>query len=145
MSVSDILKVKNQEVYTCRKECPVMDCIRLMNQKRIGAIVVTDQSLRVEGIVTERDVLHMIDVNNGTPGDTTVADIMTPKAKLITTRKDVTIEKVMETMTDNRIRHMPVVEDGRLIGIISIGDAVKWSQEKALVENESMKNYITGV
>ncbi len=145
MQIKDILRQKKKAVYTCRKDWNVMECVRLMNKEKVGALVVVDQTMQVEGIVTERDILHMIDVNNGVPGDTKVADIMTQKTKLITTTTDMPIEEVMEKMTNRRIRHMPVMENNKLIGIVSIGDVVKLMLDWALVENKSMKDYIGGV
>ena len=145
MSVSVMLRDKGQELQTCKKELPVMDAIRLMNQKKIGALVVVDDLGQVEGIVTERDVLHIVDNHKGLPAYITVADIMTSRERLIIAGKNQSVEEIMETMTEKRIRHMPVIEEDRLIGIISIGDVVKFELKKVLVENESMKSYISGM
>ena len=122
-----------------------MDAIRLMNQKKIGALVVVDDLGQVEGIVTERDILRIVDNYKGLPAYITVADIMTSRERLIIAGKNQSVEEIMETMTEKRIRHMPVVEENRLIGIISIGDVVKFELKKVLVENESMKSYISGM
>lgn len=144
MNVDAMLRDKKQKVLTCNKEVPLFDCIRLMNQNKIGAIVVTDESGSISGIITERDVLGTVDKHQGVPTSLTVEEIMTPKRRLITAKKNQTVEEVMQLMTNNRIRHMPVIEDDKLIGIISIGDVVKTELEKVILENKSMKNYIAG-
>ena len=144
MKVSILMESKDNQVFTTVADCPVLECIQKMNQKRVGALVVISQNDSVEGIVTERDVLRAIGDNSGSFPQLSVKDIMTKKEKLLTATKDEPIEEVMEVMTNSRIRHLPVVEEGKLMGIISIGDVVKAKMETALMENESMRNYIAG-
>lgn len=145
MSVETILGKKDQGVLTCSERSPLLECVRLMNEKKIGALIATDKDGGVTGIITERDILHLIDEKWGMLGEVMVADIMTPWDELITTTADESVEKIMELMTDNHIRHLPVMDNDTPIGMISIGDVVKYQLEKAMVENESMKHYIGGV
>lgn len=145
MSIKKILGHKGQDVKTCTGKCKVTECIAAMNQNKIGALVVMDESKEIAGIVTERDVLKAVDNNTGSVENMVVPDIMTGKNSLIVIDVNEPVEKAMELMTNKKIRHIPVTENGNLTGIISIGDIVKFQLEKALVENESLKNYITGV
>jgi CBS domain-containing protein len=145
MSVAQMIKSKNQETYTCGKEWTVLKCIHLMNEKNVGALLVTDEAMQLEGIITERDILHLIGDRNSFPVDAIVGDIMTGKDSLVVTDMETAVEKVMETMTAKRIRHMPIIDQDMLVGIVSIGDAVKYMLDMALIENESVRNYITGM
>ena len=145
MSIKTILTKKNSEVTTCRKECTVLQCIQKMNEKKIGAVIVVNENGKLNGIITERDVLHTVDKQRGMPGELTVSDIMTMKEQLVTTHPDESIESVMGIMTEKRIRHLPVIEKDDIVGVISIGDVVKALLDSAILENESMKNYISGV
>jgi CBS domain-containing protein len=145
MNVATIIKEKNQETYTCKKEWPVLKCVHLMNEKKIGALVVTGDIQQVEGIITERDVLRLVGECNCIPDDSTVGDVMTSKETLVVARKEDSVERIMDLMTTNRVRHIPIVENGKLAGIVSIGDAVKCMLDMALFENNSIKSYISGM
>jgi len=144
MTVSSLLKNKESQLFTTTKDTLVGDCITLMNQKKIGALVVVAQAGTLDGIITERDILRALSGNKGSIENLLVSEVMTPREKLITTDSKNSVANIMDVMTKNRIRHLPVMDDGKLIGIVSIGDVVKNRLEQTLVENESMKNYITG-
>ncbi|MBN1758756.1 MAG: CBS domain-containing protein [Chitinispirillaceae bacterium] len=145
MSIETILNGKPAELTTCRKECTVLQCIQKMNEKKIGAVIVIDEKGKTDGIITERDVLRFVDSKQGVPVSVTVSEIMTPRERLVSADRTESIETLMNTMTQKRIRHIPIIENDELIGVISIGDVVKALLEKALLENQSMKNYISGV
>jgi CBS domain-containing protein len=144
MSVAQILKNKTQETYTCGKEWTVLKCIHLMNEKMVGSLLVTDEAMQIEGIITERDVLHLIEEHNCIPDGAVVGDIMTGKDSLVVADTETPVEKVMEMMTSHHIRHVPVVDHDILVGIVSIRDAVKYMLDMALFESESVRHCITG-
>ena len=145
MSLKRILEQKGRDVKTCTGQCKVTDCAAAMNQSNIGAMVIIDDNNDISGIVTERDVLKAVETHNGSVENIFVPDVMTGKNELVIVDINEPVEKVMDLMTNKRIRHIPVTENGDLAGIISIGDVVKTLLEKVLAENESMKNYISGV
>ena len=142
MRVSILMENKDGVVFTTGSDCPVLECVQKMNDRRVGALVIIAENDSVEGIIT--DILRAIGQYKEAFNELTVRDIMTRKDKLLTATRDDSIENIMEVMTNNRIRHLPVVEGGKLMGIISIGDVVKSQLETALMENESMRNYIAG-
>lgn len=145
MSIESILSAKSADLTTCRKECTVLECIKKMNEKKIGAVIVVEGGGKADGIITERDILRFVGSKNGMPDSVTVSEIMTPVERLISADRTESIETLMNTMTEKRIRHIPIIENDILIGVISIGDVVKALLDRALVENQSMKNYIAGV
>lgn len=145
MSLKRILEQKGRDVKTCTGQCKVTDCAAAMNKSNIGAMVIIDDNKNIAGIVSERDVLKAVDTYNGSVENVFVPEVMTGKNELVIVDIDEPVEKVMDLMTNKRIRHIPVTENGDLAGIISIGDVVKTLLEKVLAENESMKNYISGV
>ncbi len=144
LTVSNLLETKKNELFTIGKARPVLECVQVMNQHRIGSLMVISEQNQIEGIITERDILHAVSERNGSILNITVQDIMTGKENLVTASQNDTIDLVMELMTARRIRHIPVLEDGKLIGVVSIGDVVKNQLRHALLENESMKTYISG-
>jgi len=119
----------------------VYDAIRLMAEKGVGAILVMDGPALV-GIVSERDYARKIALQDRSSRTTLVRDIMTPE--VVTVRPDRSVEYCMELMTDRRIRHLPVVEDESVVGIVSIGDLVKSILADREREIEQLENYITG-
>ncbi|HLY55872.1 MAG TPA: CBS domain-containing protein [Stellaceae bacterium] len=138
-SVASLLQGKGSQVVTVLPETPVSALVRLLAERRIGAAPVVDAAGTVVGIVSERDVVR------GLAGDTHILDH--PVSRLMTS--DVrtcglndTVLEVMEIMTAGRFRHLPVVENGRLAGIVSIGDVVKQRIEEAQFEVDALKSYI---
>jgi CBS domain-containing protein len=114
--------------------------VELLASKGVGAVVVSDASSSVLGILSERDVVRVIAKHGASALEDPVSRHMTPKVTTVT-RED-TIEHVMQTMTEGRFRHLPVVEDGHLIGIVSIGDVVKRHVNVIDTERQALREYI---
>ncbi len=141
-SVVQILRSKpEQTVYTITPTAAVFDAIKLMAEKSIGALVVTEGE-QVVGIITERDYARKIILMARSSKETPVRDIMTSSVMFV--RPDQTSQECMVLMTENRLRHLPVMDGGKLIGLISIGDLVKdiISEQKFIIEQ--LEHYITG-
>ena len=140
MIVESILKTKGTAVYTIEKASQLAETAKLLSDKRIGAAVVVDQDGKLCGVLSERDVVQAI-ARQGTPALSRPAgDFMT--VNVVTCQLHDTVDALMELMTDRRIRHLPVVEDGQLRGIISIGDVVKWRIAETVMEAEALREYI---
>jgi len=144
MSIQSILEQKEHGVYHILPEASVSNCIELLSDKNVGALIVMDENRKLLGIVSERDVLHIAASKKFQMWELRVRDIMTPARELITVTLDETLESIMSRMTDNHIRHIPVMDEQEVIGIISIGDIVKKLLSLALEENAQMKDYIYG-
>jgi len=144
MSTKSILQKKGDVVFQIQPDKHLCDCIKLLNAKRIGALMVIDKDNNIHGIVSERDILRTAFDAKGQMCDMLVSDIMTPKAKLITATMEDKIEVIMESMTNNKIRHIPIMDNEKLLGIVSIGDIVKTLLDVAVTENKHMKDYISG-
>ncbi len=140
MYVKDILGGKGDEVFTVRRDTTVVELTKVLVSRRIGAAVVADGDT-VIGVVSERDIVHCIAELGSSAADCAVADVMTTDVQTVS--PDTTIDEVMGLMTRRRIRHLPVLEDGNLAGIVSIGDVVK--NRIASVEREAsqLRDYIT--
>ena len=141
-TVAQILRSKpDQTVYTITPTASVFDAVKLMAEKSIGALVVTADE-QVVGIITERDYARKIILMARSSKDTPVRDIMTTAVMYV--RPDQASEECMVLMTENRLRHLPVMEDGKLIGLVSIGDLVKdiISEQKFMIQQ--LEHYITG-
>jgi CBS domain-containing protein len=142
MAVSHILSVKGRNVFTVRPSDSVEAVAKLLGEKRIGAVVVTDDKGHISGIVSERDVVRHIAQDGAGVLKQDAASIMT---KNVHTCQDGDSEQeLMAMMTARRIRHLPVVKGGKLDGMISIGDVVKFRIEAIEREAEDMKAYIAG-
>ena len=139
MTVAAILSRKGREVVTVTADRSIADVIHMLAEHRIGAVVVADAGSRILGSVAERDVGRALGRGPGAR-DGAVASIMT--AKVVTCTDHDTINDVMARMTEGRFRHLPVVEDGRLAGIVSIGDVVKARIEQVEREADEMRAYI---
>ncbi|BEU96101.1 CBS domain-containing protein [Acidovorax sp. DW039] len=140
--VAEILKSKpDSTVYTVRPADSVLDALRLMAEKGIGALLVTE-SERIVGIFTERDYARKIALLGRTSAATQVRDVMTPDVLFV--RPHQTSEQCMQIMSSHRLRHLPVVEGEKLVGMISIGDLVKdiISEQKFIIEQ--LEQYISG-
>lgn len=141
-TVSEILKSKpEQVVYRIAPDAPVLDAIKLMAEKRIGALLVMEGE-KVVGIVTERDYARKVVLMGRASNETPVRDIMTPEVMYVHPCQ--TTEDCMALMTDKRLRHLPVMDGDRLVGLVSIGDLVKdvISEQKFIIEQ--MQHYIAG-
>ncbi len=141
MTVARILAEKGREVFTTQPHRTLKEVVELLAARGVGAVVVADASMSVLGILSERDVVRVIAQHGAAALDEQVSRYMTPKVTTVT--RDSTIDHVMQTMTEGRFRHVPVVEDGRLIGIVSIGDVVKRHVNAIDSERQALREYIT--
>ncbi|HZF33074.1 MAG TPA: CBS domain-containing protein [Candidatus Angelobacter sp.] len=137
MKVEDILKAKSHRVATMRPESAIDTVIHRMRLDRIGAIVISRDGSTIEGILSERDIVYGLVEHGAGLLKMTAADVMTHE--VITCRLQDTIKDVMSKMTHRRIRHVPVVEQGELAGIVSIGDVVKHRLEEAELETTVLR------
>jgi CBS domain-containing protein len=140
MNVATILKHKGRAVTTAPPSVTLLDVSRRLTQRRIGAIVVMDAGGELVGIISERDIIRAL-ADNG-PGclERPVGEIMT--RKVVTCQETDTLDELMAMMTARRFRHLPVVTDGDLVGIISIGDVVKHHVAEIEMEATAMRDYI---
>ncbi len=134
-----IAKLIKRGCVTTHRDCPIDNLIQVLAQRRIGTIVVIDGDNQVIGIVSERDIIRHLSTGTQTAG-TKTKDIMT--SKVITVETNVTSSQLMQLMTENRIRHVPITRDGHLVGIVSIGDVVKRLLEKYEQEAEQLRQFI---
>jgi CBS domain-containing protein len=141
MNVARILKDKGRDVTTILPALTIKDVIGVLAEKKIGAAVICDPDLRVAGIISERDIVRILAANGPAVLDEPVSKFMTKEVMTCVERD--TVHWLMEEMTSRRFRHMPVVEGGRLAGIVSIGDVVKQRIAVAELEAASMREYIT--
>jgi len=140
MHVAAILDSKGREVVTIGADATLADAVAALNARRIGAIVVVEDGDRIVGIISERDIVRTIARNGMDVLGRQVGEVMT--RDVVTCRDRETINDVMGRMTLGRFRHLPVVKQGRLAGIISIGDVVKARIEEVEREAEEMRAYI---
>lgn len=139
--ITAILDRKGKNVFAVPPTVSVADAVAEMNRHRVGSVLVLDGG-RLVGIFTERDVLRRVVGAGVDPKRALVADVMT--ADVITISPDVSIEETMVLFTEKRCRHLPVVDNGRLVGTISIGDVTRWMADAHRAEAEHLKNYIAG-
>jgi len=142
MNVRSILATKGHEVVTTSPERSVLDAARTLVEHDIGALVVTEAGVLL-GILSERDVLRLTARSPGALASVRVEDAMT-KDVVVAEEAD-TVELAMDLMTRHRVRHLPIVREGRLRGIVSIGDVVNAVRTQAEVENQQLRDYIGGV
>lgn len=140
MTVANILNAKGREVTTARRKDTLAGIARTLSEQRIGSIVIVDDKGRLAGIVSERDVVRAIAEHGAGVLEEPVEKHMTHD--VVTCSESDTIRELMSAMTVGRFRHMPVVNDGRVVGIISIGDVVKQRIAEAEFEAEAMRAYI---
>lgn len=139
--VQHLLAAKGGHVISIAPDASVLDAIRLMAKEGIGALVVLDGET-LAGIVSERDYARKVILKGRASEATAVADIMT--SKVLTTTTDAPVDRCMAMMTDKRCRHLPVVEDDKVIGMISIGDLVQAIIADQKEEIEQLEQYIAG-
>ena len=140
MRIRDVLRAKGPNVITIAPETSIQEATRVLVRHNIGALVVSDGKLR--GILTERDLLHHASEDIPRLAGCRVRDLMT--TDVITATPDAEIREVMDIMTEHRIRHLPVLENGTLAGIISIGDVVNALRQSVEAENRFLHAYIQG-
>ena len=142
MKIRDLLNEKGYEVVTVPPSFPLQDTMRLLVKHNIGSVVVAQEKV-VEGILTERDVLRLAAADPAGLSSLKVEDVMTKD--VMVALLDDSLDYVMEIMSKNRIRHLPIVDQGWMQGILSIGDVVNALRKKVEVENNYMRDYIRGV
>lgn len=138
-TVRHLLEAKTPEVFAIEPQAPVVDAIRLMAEKRIGALLVMDAG-KLAGIVSERDYARKIVLQGRSSKDTPVRDIMT--ADVVSVTQHDSLDHCMQLVTDRRIRHLPVLDGDSVLGVISIGDLVKAVIEDQQLELEHLQRYI---
>ena len=140
MNVKAILDRKGHDVLTVGPNEKLSEAVRILTEHRIGALVVTNGDRKIVGILSERDIVRAIARAGHAALEDTVRNVMTPKVKIC--NYQLTVNQVMEIMTQGRFRHLPVENDGMLDGIVSIGDVVKARIEEVEFEAEQIKEYI---
>ena len=142
MKVKDILKDKGGKVATIGVENTVYDAVKKLVEKNIGSLLVLNEKGAVAGIITERDILEECERRLELLKETKVQDVMTKR--LIVASPDDDLDYVENIMTENRVRHLPIIANQKLEGIISIGDIVNVMRGECKVENRYLKEYISG-
>jgi CBS domain-containing protein len=150
MQIKDILREKGSDVVTIDADSNIQDAVRMLNEHKIGSLIVTTRDGKIAGIITERDVLRKSgehfagkkkpETQEDTLPDSLVRDVMSKE--LVVGVPDDDLDYVMGIMTKNRIRHLPIVDDGKLVGMISIGDVVNAHLKETEFENHLLKDYI---
>ena len=143
-SVREVLKAKIKEVWSILPYASVYDALKLMGEKQIGALLVMDDKGKVTGIISERDYARKVILKGKASKDTKVEEIMTPASEMFAVKPDNSVEECMILMTGKHVRHLPVFEKDKFVGVVSIGDVVKSiiSEQEALIEQ--LSGYIAG-
>jgi CBS domain-containing protein len=142
MRITDVLRHKGNSVVTITPTHSVRDLLAALARHRVGALVVSSDGAHVDGIVSERDIVRRLHSDGDGVLDRPVGEIMT--AGVRTCDPEATTDDLMTQMTEHRFRHVPVLVDGRLAGIVSIGDVVKYRLEELQSERDQLTAYITG-
>ncbi len=143
MDVETLLRSKGQEVASVRPDQTVADAVVMLTEKNFGALVVSSDGQSVDGIVSERDIVRTLAQRGPDLLEDSVASIAT--SEVSTCSLTDTVDALMSQMTSGRFRHVPVVEDGRLVGVVSIGDVVKHRVAELEETNEQLNSFISGV
>lgn len=140
-SVKQILGKKGRDIWVISPQAKVFEALKLMSQKKIGALIVVDKG-RVAGVISERDYARKVILEGRSSKDARVEEIMTPHVYGV--HPETTAEECMALMTEKHIRHLPVIDKDRLLGVVSIGDIVKAIISEQKVTIEHLENYIRG-
>jgi CBS domain-containing protein len=140
MTVKEILSRKGTDVVTADPNATLSEAVKLLAARRIGAVVITGADRRIVGILSERDIVRTLAEKGPQALDSPIAEVMT--RKVITCSAAETVPEIMERMTEGKFRHVPVIEQGRLAGIISIGDVVKSRVQQMEQESAALQEYI---
>jgi CBS domain-containing protein len=147
MTLQEILSVKGTAVFSISPEATLAEVVRQLAAHNVGALLVCRGDdvggQQLVGIITERDLVHCFAAGKCNLGEIIVCDVMT--VQLITASPSDTVENIMGVMTDRRVRHVPVLAEGRLAGMVSIGDLLKAQHDRLAVENRFMRDYIQQV
>ncbi|MEO1313770.1 MAG: CBS domain-containing protein [Pseudomonadota bacterium] len=143
MTVRQILKSKgSNEVLTIKPEMTVAEAARILSERRIGALIVSRDGAGLDGMLSERDIVRELGTRGASVLNDPVADLMT--AKVVTASPDDVSVQALEKMTEGRFRHLPVLEGGAMVGVISIGDVVKHRISEVVAENTALTDMIVG-
>jgi len=146
MTLYEILQNKGSAVFTIDPAATLAEAAEELVRRNVGCLVVCSRNLaageQLAGVLTERDILRFCAASGSDLTGTTVAAVMT--SRVVTGSLQDSVEATMGLMTTRRIRHLPVLAEGRLVGLVSIGDVVKWQHDHLAMENQFMKNYLTG-
>ena len=140
MIVKSILSAKGRDVATIGPTATLAEATRILAERKIGALVVTGAGGRITGIISERDIVRALAQHGVAALQLPLADVMT--RKVVTCTPSDTVSVLMERMTAGKFRHLPVTEDDRMVGIISIGDVVKYRLTELQFEQDAMRDYI---
>jgi len=139
MTVRSILNTKGRQITTVEPHVKLSAAIKLLGEKRIGAVPVMNQG-RIEGILSERDIVRVLGERGASVLDEPVSEVMT--RKVVSCKETDTVAEIMETMTTGKFRHLPVIDNNDVVGLISIGDVVKWRVQEYEAEQQAMRDYI---
>ena len=142
MLISEILRRKGSDVATVKAETTVAEVVASLDEHGVGALVVSDDGKSVDGIISERDIVRALARYGHEAVDRTASDLMT--SEVVTCEPGATIDQLMADMNHGRFRHVPVTEEGRLVGIVSIGDVVNARVRELETETHQLTNYISG-
>ena len=140
MTVRAILDTKGHQVESVQPGAKLSAAVKLLGQKKIGAVLVLNMAERIEGILSERDIVRVLSERGAEVLDEPISNVMT--RKVVSCKQSDTVGAIMEMMTLGKFRHLPVVEDGNVVGLISIGDVVKWRVQEYEREQEALRDYI---
>jgi CBS domain-containing protein len=139
MTVRAILDTKGHDILSVEPEAKLSAAVKLLGERKIGAVLVMSKG-RIEGILSERDIVRVLSERGAGVLDEPVSEVMT--RKVIHCRQSDTVVAIMEMMTTGKFRHLPVLEGERVVGLISIGDIVKWRVQEYENEQEALRQYI---
>jgi CBS domain-containing protein len=140
MTVRSILDTKGHHIESIQPGAKLSAAVKLLGEKRIGAVLVLNLAGNIEGILSERDIVRVLSERGAEVLDEPVSNVMT--RKVVSCRPADTVAGIMEMMTTGKFRHLPVVEEGKVVGVISIGDIVKWRVREYENEQEALRDYI---
>jgi CBS domain-containing protein len=139
MTVRAILDSKGHHIQSVEPDAKLSAAIKILAERKIGAVLVMNNG-RIEGILSERDIVRVLGERGAGVLDEPVSVVMT--RKVVGCKRSDTVSAIMEMMTLGKFRHLPVIEDGRVVGLISIGDVVKWRVREYELEQEALRDYI---
>ena len=139
MTVRAILDSKGHQIQSVEPEAKLAAAIKILSERKIGAVLVMSNG-RIEGILSERDIVRVLGERGAVVLDEPISEVMT--RKVVSCRQADTVAAIMEMMTLGKFRHLPVVDEGMVVGLISIGDIVKWRVREFEMEQEALRDYI---
>ena len=139
MTVRAILDSKGHQILSVEPEAKLAAAVKVLGERKIGAVLVMSKG-RIEGILSERDIVRVLSERGASVLEEAVSEVMT--RKVVSCRQSDTVAGIMEMMTLGKFRHLPVLEEGRVVGLISIGDVVKWRVREFEHEQEALRAYI---